>query len=210
MIPIPIARLYEHSVRGIAKECREILRDGPGTAVHEAEHGTYWTNPFGQVYQYHLLNESGRYCDPADGLLWGGPKRFHHGRRFPNILKLVNDYPEMINLRMNVMHPGSGLSPHKEIVDLEAGSKARFHLPVMTNDKARLMVGWGLYPAEEGWVYFFNNGMVHSAINPGETPRVHLVWDCAVNERLEQLVVNGTRLIPRESMVPTAYEEEGK
>lgn len=146
-------------------------------------HVTHWTNPYGGVLQYSLLNRTGRYDDfAADHDLSCFGKRFHDAAAYPTLGRFIDEFPHCVNFRVNVLGPEAGLSPHEEPVLFHArgggvGVRARFHLPLVTNPAAELALDGVVYHLEEAEIYFVNNGCIHSAANRGDRPRVHLVWD---------------------------------
>ena len=41
-------------------------------------------------------------------------------------------------------------------------------------------------------IYYFNQGCVHAAINPGGAPRIHLVWDLLLTRQVFELMFGDT------------------
>jgi hypothetical protein len=66
--------------------------------------------------------------------------------------------------------------------------RGRFHLPIVTNPEAYVLLDGDLFHLQEGRLYFFNNGCIHSAINDGETDCFHLVWDMLLTEATIELM----------------------
>ena len=162
--------------------------------VRGAEHVTNWTKPFGTVYQFSLLNRSGRVDDTsADHDLSLAGKSFHFADRYPRLGDFVAAFPHAINMRLNAMGQKAGLSPHEEhpvrYVDRKScWVTTRFHLPVMTNPGVEVLLEGDLYRLEEGSVFYFNNGCVHSAVNRGGDMRYHLVWDMLLTRETFELM----------------------
>lgn len=166
----------------LASEAEDLVRTNDPSKVDTETHVTNWTKPYGQALQFSLKNRSGRLDDFSgdhDNLTSG--KRFHHAARYPHIADFVDNFPAATNFRLNVMGTQSGLSPHEEDVVFKNGQqivfKTRFHLPVVTNSQAHMLLEEKLYHFSAGCVFWFNNGCVHAARNLGDTPRIHLVWD---------------------------------
>lgn len=160
------------------------LCDGePSSDVQEREHVTHWTRPSGAVRQFSLWNRSGDFADfSEDHDLSCRGKAFHHAQRYPRLAAFVGSFQQAINFRVNWLGPGAGLAPHEEhsLFISQAGTpavRARFHLPLRTSLGARMMLAGALYRFSPRTLYYFNQGCVHGADNPGDMPRVHLVWD---------------------------------
>lgn len=151
--------------------------------VSRPDHVTNWTRPLGTVLQFSLLNLSGRYDDfSADHQESFFGKRFQGAEKYPTLAHFIALFPDTINFRVNVVGPGARLSAHEEhsvirTVTGSVGMRVRFHLPVVTNPRAELMLDGWVYHFLPGTIYFVNHGCVHSARNGGEQGRIHLVWD---------------------------------
>jgi hypothetical protein len=153
-------------------------------------HVTNWTRPFGTVVQFSLLNRSGLPEDTsADHDPDASGKRFHWPELYPALAAFIAAFPEAANMRLNGLGARGGLSPHEEHVVRRPGGRAcflsvRFHLPVRTNPAAEVLLDGELFRLEEGCVFLFNNGCVHSAVNRGGEFRYHLVWDMPLTARV--------------------------
>jgi hypothetical protein len=167
-------------------EVEELCRKEKGSNVGHPSHITSWTRPRGQVLQFSLLNVSGRYDDfTSDHKLSCLSKQFRGGAAYPVLANFVSLFPHAINFRVNLMGPRSLLSPHEEhaVIRTSTGSvgvRARFHLPIVTNPHAELMLDGWVYHLSAGSIYFVNHGCVHSASNNAQTVRIHLVWDMLI------------------------------
>lgn len=154
-----------------------------GSDVTRPNHITQWTKPFGQVVQFSLFNASGLFEDfSGDHNLSCFGKQFHGAQEYPVLARFISAFPHLINFRINLMGPAAGLSPHEEHALFRTrsgsvGARLRFHLPVVTNPCAELMLEGHVYRLDEGKIYFVNHGCVHSAKNGGDLPRIHMVWD---------------------------------
>lgn len=191
------ARLFRVDPTFFSELRREILafvEAHKPSDVRGAEHVTNWTKPFGTVYQFSLLNRSGRVDDTsADHDLSTQGKSFHHGADYPRLAAFVAAFPHAINMRLNAMGQKAGLSPHEEhpvrYVDRRScWLTTRFHLPVMTNPAVEVLLDGDLCRMEEGSIFYFNNGCVHSAVNRGGDMRYHLVWDMLLSRETYELM----------------------
>ncbi len=163
-------------------EVRRIAAEANPSEVASESHATNWTKPFGKAVQYSLLNTSGRLDDfSTDHDSSVENKRFHYAEEFPALDAFIRTFTYATNMRLNGMGAGSGLSPHEEhTVHYESGTayiRARFHLPIVTNESVNMQLEDELYHFEAGSIYYFNNGCIHAARNMGESIRYHLVWD---------------------------------
>jgi hypothetical protein len=196
-------RVEEGFFGTLAGDVERLCRSNDPSYAGRPDHVTNWTRPFGDVLQYSLLNESGRYDDfTSDHDLSCFGKRFHEAPKYPALARLVECFPHTVNFRINVLGPGAGLSPHEEHVAMQThsgkvGARVRFHLPIATNGRAELMLdGWS-YHLDEGTIYFVNHGCVHAAVNRGDAPRVHLVWDMLLTADAFALMFgNGLATLP--------------
>lgn len=57
----------------------------------------------------------------------------------------------------------------------------RFHIPLMTNEKAVFVVEDTAYTMPVGWAYLVNPLIPHAVVNQGEYPRVHLFFNALPN-----------------------------
>jgi Aspartyl/Asparaginyl beta-hydroxylase len=179
-------QLFQLDIQFFEKLREEVLelcyRNEPSD-VTQRGHITKWAKPYGEALQFSLLNKSGFYNDTStDHNQSCLGKRFHQRQKYPNLVRFIEFFPHCVNFRLNVMGAQSGLSPHKEHVTVrmrsgKVGIKARFHLPVITNSLAEVMLDGYIYHLRERIVYLFNNGCIHSAKNEGSSARLHLVWD---------------------------------
>lgn len=151
--------------------------------VGSRDHVTNWTRPRGEVQQYSLLNASGRASDfSGDHDLSSFGKRLHVGDDYPMLKAFIRTFPDIINFRVNALGPGARLAAHEEhsIIRTERdtiGACLRYHLPIVTNQRAELTLDGEVFRLDEGIVYLVNHGCVHAVRNGGHERRLHLVWD---------------------------------
>lgn len=157
------------------------------SVVREGAHSTGWTRPVGEVRQWSLFNTHGQTDLTSDDFRYDNlaAKR---PIPLPGVQRLVAGLPDLVNLRLNLIGPGSRLRPHEESLERplpgdQVALRARFHLPLVTNPDARMLADGDLFHFEAGHVYLFNNGCVHAASNEGTADRLHLVWDQLMTTR---------------------------
>lgn len=198
-------RLEETFFKALVEDVERVCRSNDPSNVTRPGHVTNWTRPFGDVLQYSLLNQSGRYDDfSSDHDLSCFGKRFHDAAGYPALARLIDSFPHTVNFRINVLGPGAGLSPHEEHVAMpmrsgKLGARVRFHLPIASTDGAELMLDGESYHLDKGTIYFINHGCVHSAVNHAEQPRIHLVWDMLLTtEAFDLMFGSAPAMLPLE------------
>lgn len=189
-----IARLFAVEDAWMSRLSDDVLRivaTFPPSDVSEAGHVTNWTRPVGEALQFSLFNISGRTDDTSqDHQRTQDGKSFAHAGSFPAIAELVDTLRPagLTGMRINFLGPKSGLSPHEEHIvhrgqNGSAELRVRFHLPVFTNDRCRVLLDGDEFRMDRGYVYFFNNGCVHASKNEDEHDgRFHLVWDMMLSK----------------------------
>jgi hypothetical protein len=176
----------EPTVAALVAEISRLRASSVPSMPSNPGHVTSWTRPHGRVEQFSLLNASGRtddYSRDHDGSCRG--KRFHDPARYPRLAALAASLPHLINFRVNVLGAPAQLAPHEEhsvIRDAAGhiGIRGRFHLPLVTNPRAQLLLDGHLYHLSRGIAFFVNHGCVHAAENLGPADRIHLVWDMLI------------------------------
>jgi hypothetical protein len=178
-----IMRLQPDWLAAIQNEVNALCQHHLPSNVRDPEHITHWTQPFGGVYQFSLFNRSGCYDDfSSDHDHSCLHKHFHGQEAYPALAKLMADLPHLVNFRVNLLSPHSGLHAHKENLFFlskhqTVAAKLRFHLPIKTNPGAEVMLAGQIHHLEAGTIYFVHHGCAHSAHNQGDGDRLHLVWD---------------------------------
>ena len=178
-----LSKLENGYANELQAEVERLCQTEHGSNVGDPNHVTNWTRPRGAVFQFSLLNASGRYNDFSDDhevTCFG--KQFQASEKYPRLAELISTFPDTINFRLNVLGPGARLSAHEEhtVIRTTSGSvaiRARFHLPIITNTRAELVLDGSVYHLPANIIHFVNHGCVHSACNGGDQDRIHLVWD---------------------------------
>ena len=186
----------------IKKDCLNIFNNYNPSDVTNKDHRTYWTKPFGIAKQWSLWNDSGMFDENQS--ISAKPnniknKKFHYDSEFPNLAKFLNSWPSKLNARLNLLSPSSGLNQHEEQIQQKWGDKntirVRFHLPIVTDPECLVFLDGEWFQFEEGKIYFFNNGCVHSAKNNSNIDRLHLVWDCLLTTNILRKLQNGKSIL---------------
>lgn len=88
----------------------------------------------------------------------------------------------MLSVRLLRLGAGSEILEHTDYnLDYEDG-EVRIHVPVQTNPQMELYLDNERVRMEEGEAWYGNFSLPHRLANRGETDRIHMVLDCAVND----------------------------
>lgn len=113
--------------------------------------------------------------------------RFLDGLRYlPTVLRSIPC--PVRSARLMKLAPGSRIREHRDVDLSVTEGTARLHLAVETNDGVRFMLNGTRVVVKEGDCWYLRLSDPHSVENRGDSDRVHLVVDVAVNEWLEQQV----------------------
>jgi len=189
---MPCLKIKDSIMDKIEKEVLILLKTHQTSDANKKNHNINFTKPYGKYTQSSLYNTSGNTSDFSTDYNMSNKGKFFFDPSFNNIHNIFKLFQNsIINLRVNGMSKNSGLSPH-QVMSNKFGKKfrCRFHLPVITNSSAWVMLDWKKYWLKRGIIYFFNNGSVHSAGNDSDTTRYHLVWDCMLDYNMFDNILN--------------------
>ncbi|NNE99292.1 MAG: aspartyl beta-hydroxylase [Pyrinomonadaceae bacterium] len=98
----------------------------------------------------------------------------------PIMKKVVEPYgferPEFPKVMLARLQAGQVIDPHKD----GAGSNLythKIHVPIQTNEKARMFINDRSFHLEEGKAYEVNNLVPHAVENLGAEDRIHLIFE---------------------------------
>lgn len=77
---------------------------------------------------------------------------------------------------LSVVMPGHYIEPHRD--EQPPYWRTRIHVPIVTNEYAWIIIEGVPHRFGVGFAYEFDTRKLHSIVNNGTTPRVHLMWDC--------------------------------
>lgn len=192
------SRLFENMQEEIMslvkRDHGQILTTGHVTFDYISKWDPTWRLKPGTVYQYSLYNSKNDFCFFDEDHHWCP------GGKFNSTLKYVPKFfatnfrdSELQNFRVNAIAGGGDLGQHRErivaIPKREQHYKLRFHLPIITNPGVRFLMDGCPFKMEEKWIYLFNQGCMHSVTNDEDALRVHLVWDCYLNDYIAQKMI---------------------
>lgn len=174
----------------IQREVSWIIAEQPSSDVGAKDHTTNWTKPNGVARQFSLFNATGK----SDAYLsdFAPSTKVAKKLTFPNLTAITRFAAlfgaDLINLRLNGLGASSGLSLHEEspITATPKGRsyRVRFHLPIFTSEKAKMLLDGEEFNFKAGNLYFFHHGCVHAAVNDDESHRYHFVLDCELTQDL--------------------------
>jgi hypothetical protein len=141
-----------------------------------------------------LLRSRDGTMDGPDSMRPGKFERFRYTpilERLPYFREVLDAFKcPMARARISKMLPHTFIGAHRDI-GREAASLAfnqvRLHLPIVTNDKVRFVVGGEEFRLLPGRLYYLDFTKLHSVYNDGDADRVHLIVELQVNDFLRQL-----------------------
>jgi Aspartyl/Asparaginyl beta-hydroxylase len=102
-------------------------------------------------------------------------------------------------IRLMRLAPGGEISRHSDITDPDTGASegkmVRVHIPLISNERC-LFRSWGLdgntssMVMRPGTAAYLDVRKPHTAVNMGDTPRIHLVVDCYANTATVEMLLN--------------------
>lgn len=165
----------------------QTLATGHPTFDYISKGDPNWKPKPGAIHQYSLFNSRNdlRFFDEDHH--WFPDRKFNSCLRYvPEFVRTYFRDSELQNFRINAVAGGGDMGLHRErivaIPKREQHYKLRFHLPIVTNPGARFLMDGQPFRMEAGWTYLFNQSCLHAMANEGHELRVHLVWDCYLND----------------------------
>ncbi len=165
------------------------------TAKYVKANDPSWTVKPNTVHQYSLYNSHNDVLFNDEDHHWHTTAR-RFNSRLTAIPKFFHRYfgsSELQNFRMQSIRGGGDLGLHREkivgIPKREQHYKLRFHLPIVTNPGVRFMMDGQSYTMKAGWVHIFNQACMHGVENKGDALRIHLVFDCYLNDSILQSLI---------------------
>lgn len=93
---------------------------------------------------------------------------------------------ELATVRFLKLSPGSEIRRHRDYgLSFEDG-EIRVHIPVLTNPYVEFILDDNRIEMKAGEAWYLNVNFHHSISNAGETDRIHLVFDCVVNDWIRE------------------------
>jgi hypothetical protein len=96
-------------------------------------------------------------------------------------------------VRLMRLTPGSVIKEHTDLeLSVEEGT-ARIHIPVITNAEVEFYLNRSRVVMTAGSAWYLRLSDPHSVVNKGDTDRVHMVIDAAVNDWLRAVLESAAR-----------------
>jgi mannose-6-phosphate isomerase-like protein (cupin superfamily) len=106
--------------------------------------------------------------------------------RCPGAAAVLDAIPaELQSARLLRLGPGAEIREHRDPYLGHAHGEARLHVGITTAPGAELVVDGTVVPVLPGECWYIDASRRHSARNPGQGSRVHLVVDCHVSADLD-------------------------
>ncbi len=109
-------------------------------------------------------------------------------KKCPYLLSIFNTFQcRTETFRIHTLDAGASIKPHRDSGYSFEHGKVRLHIPVQTNDKVEILLNNKSVNMKEGECWYCNFNIVHEVHNHGNTPRIHIILDCLVNDWLEEV-----------------------
>ncbi len=153
-----------------------------------------WTRVYSDYYSggwltLSLLNSSSnttdttiRDCVPVETELLAG---LPHTKAFLKSLSL-----NFMWVRLAKLEPNTMFWEHRDYQELVRRERLRLHVPIITNEKAALIVEGLKVHLERGYIWKLNPTHRHGASNFGSEARIHILMDCYADSTLNNLVTS--------------------
>ncbi|HMJ76530.1 MAG TPA: aspartyl/asparaginyl beta-hydroxylase domain-containing protein [Iamia sp.] len=106
--------------------------------------------------------------------------------RCPSAAAVLDAIPaDLQSARFLRLGPGAEIREHHDHQLGHAYGEVRLHVGVTTSPRAELVVDGAVVPVLPGECWYVDASRRHSARNPGEESRIHLVVDCHVSTALD-------------------------
>lgn len=178
-----VFRVKKDFFTALKSEINTLIEQNNPSDVSEEDHvSNEMVKPQGKGFQFSLINSSGRMDDASiDYNSSVKNKHFHHSERYPKLAAFIDAFPHCTFMKIAALGPQSNLFPHdSQIIMNSSKGRAllvRFHLPIITSERAEMLMNNNYYRFEAGSIFFFNHGSIHSAYNHGNEYRYHLTWE---------------------------------
>jgi Aspartyl/Asparaginyl beta-hydroxylase len=96
-------------------------------------------------------------------------------------------------VRLMRLTPGSVIKEHTDLELSVEDGLARIHIPVATNPQVEFYLNRSRIVMAAGSAWYLRLSDPHSVINKGDTDRVHMVIDAAVNDWLRAVLESAAR-----------------
>jgi hypothetical protein len=112
------------------------------------------------------------------------------------------------SIRLLKLHVNSEIKEHRDHKLGYEDGVFRIHIPIQTNDQAFFYINGSPLQIEAAECWYMNFNLIHSAINHGNTSRVHLVMDCIRNDWSDELFKRAGYNFDLEKVVQRSHSEQ--
>ena len=106
----------------------------------------------------------------------------------PGIKEIVDGFRcNKLSVRLLNLRPGSLIKEHRDRGLFFEDGLVRIHVPIQTSDQVEFFLDNEEMKLQSGSCWYMNFDLPHRLANKGETDRVHLVFDCEVNDWVKDL-----------------------
>lgn len=108
----------------------------------------------------------------------------------PNIAAALDAFScDLNSVRLLRLGPGASVREHRDYgLEWESG-EARFHVPILSED-SEFVLNARPVPMRAGECWYVDVNLPHSVRNRAESARVHLVFDCVVDDWLKGIMID--------------------
>ena len=189
-----IFRVKKDFFSALRSEVNTLIEQNNPSNISDEDHVSHaMTKPHGKNFHFSLINASGRMDDASDD--YNGSvmnKHFNHSDKYPNLATFIEAFPHCTYMKIAALGPQSHLYPHdSQLIFNSSKGRAllvRFHLPIITNERAEMLLDNNYYRFEAGSIFFFNHGCIHSAYNYGKEYRYHLTWEMLLTKETFEII----------------------
>lgn len=105
----------------------------------------------------------------------------------PYLQEVLATFPcTLLTARLLRLSRGAHIKTHTDLGLLYEKGEARLHIPIVTHEQVEFILDGDRLDFKEGECWYMNASLPHSVRNPSPVDRIHLVFDCQVNEWLKE------------------------
>ena len=106
-----------------------------------------------------------------------------------------------MSVRLLNLKSGAMIKSHRDLNLCFEKGEARIHIPVFTNPQVEFFIEEERINMKESESWYINANNFHRVSNLGLTDRIHLVFDCIVNDWLKNIFNQGEKVYSEEKPV---------
>jgi mannose-6-phosphate isomerase-like protein (cupin superfamily) len=119
--------------------------------------------------------------------------------QFPSVQMFLSNLEcPVMSVRLLNLKAGAIIKSHRDHDLCFEKGEARIHVPVFTNPQVEFFIAEERLEMKEGESWYINANCMHHVTNFGSTDRIHLVFDCGVNDWLKNIFEQGEKVFVEE------------